>query len=217
MTLTPITISLYLYGAFVLALTTAEYRADSRAQWFLKPACALGFIIIALQSGALETFYGQVILAALCLCAVGDAALLSRKSQKLFLLGMTAFALGHFAYAFAFFGPYMSRIGTYTGLGLAALLVGVFKIFIWNNIPRDMRLPVSIYIIIIGLMLVLAVDYAFAAQIWVVGIAAIMFAVSDFFVGKDRFVERKSWHALVITPLYFGAQALFALSAAHTL
>ena len=217
MTLTPTTIILLLYGAFVLALTVAEYRTDIRAQRLFKPACSLGFIIIALHSGALESAYGQVIVAALCLCAAGDVALLSRKSQILFLLGMGAFALGHLAYAFAYFGPYKSLLGTQIGLGFAVLLVTVFKIFIWKDIPRGMLFPVSLYIFIIGAMLVCAMSHAFATQTWGVGIAAISFAISDFFVGKDRFAERENWHALAITPLYFGAQALFALSVAQAL
>lgn len=215
--LTPITISLLLYGAFVIALTAAEYRQDRLAQYLFKPACALGFILIALQSGALNTTYGQIILAALCLCAVGDVALLSRSRQKLFLLGMGAFGLGHVAYIFAYFGPFLSTLGTLAGLGSAILLVALFKRLIWKGIPHDMRLPVRIYILIIGAMLVLAFNYAFAQHIWSVGIAALVFAASDFFVGRDRFVRRENWHALAITPLYFGAQALFALSVANAL
>jgi len=47
---------------------------------------------------------------------------------------------------------------------------------------------------------------------WTVFGAAIAFAISDVFVAKDRFKARKKWHAFIITPLYFGAQALFAYS-----
>jgi len=46
----------------------------------------------------------------------------------------------------------------------------------------------------------------------VIIIAAIAFAVSDYFVGMDRFIDPKKYWALLITPLYFGAQALFAIS-----
>jgi len=52
-------------------------------------------VILALQFGALESTYGQFILAGLVACAVGDVFLLARKSQKLFIAGMAAFAIGH--------------------------------------------------------------------------------------------------------------------------
>ena len=43
-------------------------------------------------------------------------------------------------------------------------------------------------------------------------IGAVMFAMSDVFVARDRFVTPTPLNALAITPLYFGAQALIALS-----
>ena len=43
-------------------------------------------------------------------------------------------------------------------------------------------------------------------------IGAIMFAISDMFVARDRFVKPDAKNAFAITPLYFGAQAIFALS-----
>ncbi|WP_084169053.1 lysoplasmalogenase family protein [Hellea balneolensis] len=94
--------SLGLYGLVVLALLLAELRQDRRAQFFFKPLAAIGFVILALQFGALETVYGKYILAGLIACAAGDVLLLSRKSQKLFMSGMAAFAIGHLGYVFAF-------------------------------------------------------------------------------------------------------------------
>lgn len=210
-------IYLTLYAALIGILTAAEYRGNSGAQWLLKPLAALGFILIALQSGALETAYGQFILGALCLCTVGDVALLKRGAEKIFIIGMGAFGLGHALFAATFFGPYESPLGTALGLALAAILIALFLIFIWKHVTNDMRLAVGVYIGIIGIMLVTAMGYAVSAHVWTVGLGAAMFAISDFFVGRDRFVTQKPWHALVITPFYFGAQALFALSVAQVL
>jgi hypothetical protein len=41
-----------------------------------------------------------------------------------------------------------------------------------------------------------------------------MFAISDMAVARDRFVTQTPANAFVITPLYFGAQLLFAVSVA---
>jgi len=82
-------------------LLIAELREERRAQFFFKPLAAFGFVILALQFGALESTYGLIILAGLIACAVGDIFLLSRKSENLFKAGMAAFALGHVFYVIA--------------------------------------------------------------------------------------------------------------------
>ena len=211
---------LILYALFVLALTVAEYRGDRRAQYLLKPACALGFILIALMSGALESLYGQIILAGLMFCAVGDVALLSRTSMKLFLSGMVAFALGHILYSYSFITFGLAALTNDTSqiqyLAVGALLSILFyfsPLSVVKQAPNTMKLPVIIYTLIILVMCMLAI----LTLEPIIIAAALLFAGSDVFVGRDRFLAQKAWHAFAITPLYFGAQALFALSVAHVL
>ena len=204
-----------LYGAVVLALLIAELREDRRAQFFFKPLAAFGFVILALQFGALESTYGKYILAGLIACAVGDVLLLSRKSQKLFIGGMAAFALGHIIYSFGFmaYGVELVGVGMNANkpIGLAGVMAMLYlacAVYIIVKTDSDMKLPMFIYTVIITVMVVLAMltDNAF------IMFGAFLFATSDYFVGMDRFIEPKKYWALAITPLYFGAQALFALS-----
>jgi len=96
------TVSLFLYVFAVLALLVSELKEDRRAQFFFKPLAAFGFVLLALQFGALETVYGKYILAGFIACAVGDVFLLARKSQRLLIAGMAAFAFGHIIYSFGF-------------------------------------------------------------------------------------------------------------------
>lgn len=207
-------VSLFLYGLVVLALLTAELREDRRAQFFFKPLAAFGFVILALQFGALESAYGKFILAGLIACAAGDIFLLARKSQGLFIAGMAAFALGHIIYSFGFITRGLEFDAIVKGrnvLGLAASMIPlclVGMVYIIQRADKDMRLPIIAYTIIITTMCVFAVltNYKLALA------GALLFAASDYFVGMDRFVDRKKQWALLITPLYFGAQALFALS-----
>ncbi|WP_371396444.1 lysoplasmalogenase family protein [Fretibacter rubidus] len=208
---------LALYGALVAALTFVEWRQTTRAQYILKPLCALTFVLIAILSGALSSNYGVLILVALIFCALGDVALLLRDKPKLFLLGMGGFALGHALYVAAFAGQELRMSGLLSGLGLGGTFAALFILFLWKDVPRDMRLAVIGYTIIIALMLGTAAGFAFAKDIWIIYLAAIMFAASDFVVARDRFKTRAAWHPFVITPLYFGAQALFALSVASVL
>jgi uncharacterized membrane protein YhhN len=209
------TVSLFLYALVVLALLVAEVREDRCAQFFFKPLAAFGFVILALQFGTLETVYGKYILVGLIACAVGDVMLLSRKSQNMFLGGMAAFALGHLIYSFGFmvYGVELVGVGMNANkpIGLAivmAMLCLACAVHIIVKTDLDMKLPVCIYTIIITVMVVLAMLMDNPFIMW----GAFLFATSDYFVGMDRFIDPKKIWALAITPLYFGAQALFALS-----
>ncbi len=211
---------LFIYACVVLALVVAEVRGDRRAQKLFKPTAALGFILLALICGALSTIYGQIILAALVLCAVGDVALLARGKPKLFLLGMAAFALGHGLLVYAFVvagqdmqGPWLN-VGLYAGLVFALILATYFWRYIRPHLPADMKAPVMGYMAIIFAMILLAFSVGYGRPLWGVALAAALFAVSDIFVARDRFTARRAWYPLVITPLYFAAQAIFALSIA---
>lgn len=210
------TVSLFLYGLVVLALLIAEYREDLRAQYFFKPLAAFGFFILALQCGALETTYGKYILVGLIACAIGDVFLLARKSQCLFTAGMAAFAIGHLVYTRAF----ISKVGDETSslmFGASFVVLAVATIFfIWlrPKLPRGMIIPVLLYVMIIMWMVYGSLRMNMEQSLILAPIAAIMFAISDMFVARDRFVKPDPKNALAITPLYFGAQALFALSTA---
>ena len=215
MPITGLHVSLFLYALVVLALLVAEVREDRCAQFFFKPLAAFGFVILALQFGTLETVYGKYILVGLIACAVGDLLLLSRKSQNLFISGMAAFALGHIIYSFGFmaYGLEPNAIG-YNGktpIGIA-MLVAVLclsgAVYIIPKISVDMKRPVFVYTTIITVMAVLAV----LTVNRFIAFGALLFATSDYFVGMDRFINPNKHWAFVITPLYFGAQALFALS-----
>ena len=196
-----------IYGALVFGLLIAEMRGARMWQCLLKPLAALGFCLFAVYAGALGSLYGKLILAGLVACAAGDVCLLSRDKPALFKGGMAAFALGHFLYLTAFV-----TFADKTAINVWAILPIVIGLgFFWwvkPKLPKDMIIPVGMYSFIIILMVMRSLD----VPMIIVPVAAIMFAVSDMFVARDRFVSPGPLNALVITPLYFGAQALFALS-----
>lgn len=205
------------YGLLVITLTAAEFSQNRHAQNVLKPAAALGFIAIALISGAPSFLYGQLILLGLIACAVGDVCLLSRHSQKLFLAGMAAFAAGHLAYINAFVMVSKTELSLGQIISsLVTIFVGV-GVFSWMSphIPPNMRVAVRFYFFIIMIMVINALQLPTEGPLLLAMIGALMFATSDVFVGRDRFVSHHPKNALAITPLYFGAQALIALST-HT-
>jgi len=209
-------VSLFLYAFFVIALLVAELREDRRAQFFFKPLAAFGFVLLALQFGALESTYGKYILAGLMACALGDVLLLSRKSEILFKMGMIAFALGHIVYTFAFSQTHYSYLDLmfFRYLIIAIATVFAFSFFLWLKPKLDDKDSVFVFTYTLIILLMIAASISRPNLQWqiFVPLAAVMFAVSDMFVASDRFVKPNSKNALAITPLYFGAQALFALS-----
>ena len=206
-------VSLFLYVLVVLALLIAELRDDRRAQFFFKPLAALGFVLLALQSGALETIYGQIIIGGLVACAIGDVCLLFRNSQKLFMGGMLAFAMGHLAYLTASATHSAGPIELFVVSAAFGILVaiGIYR-WIKPNLDKFMKIAVALYTAIILVMVLFAINIDMLGWRVLVPLAAMMFAISDAFVAGDRFVKPGPKNALAITPLYFGAQALFAFS-----
>lgn len=201
---------LALYALLVAALTWVEFKQNRRAQNFLKPAAALGFIAIALLASAQDWSFGRWILAGLISCAIGDVLLLSRESPLKFKLGMAAFATGHILYTVAFFHhPAFSFSPLKYALAVLPIVAGL-AYFLWirTKLPVDFKIPVAIYSVIIVTMVIAS----FGVPLWMVPAAASVFAISDMFVARDRFVDDAPANALAITPLYFGAQALFALA-----
>ncbi len=204
-------VSLFLYALVVLGLLIAELREDRRAQFFFKPLAAFGFVVLALQFGALATSYGQIILVALVMCALGDILLFPRTSKPLFLFGMIAFAFGHIFLIMSFL---VTHDLSWKGLAIGSPLILCLGIFCLHHlrpkIPDEFQTSVDGYSFVVVMMV--AVSFAYMSHIPMVVLGALMFATSDMFVARDRFVKPSPKNALAITPLYFGAQALFALS-----
>ncbi|MEP4052639.1 MAG: lysoplasmalogenase [Litorimonas sp.] len=205
---------LTLYVCLVIGLLWAELTQKRLAQLVFKPAAALGFILIALSVGIPDGLYGQLIFLGLVACAFGDVFLLSRKSQKLFLAGMAAFAFGHFAYLTAFVFLERDLPSTMDFIISGVVIFIGFGVHSWlkPHLPKPMRIPVAIYFFIILIMVINALRLPAHGPLLLAMIGAVLFAVSDVFVGRDRFVRPDPKNALAITPLYFGAQALIALS-----
>ena len=195
-----------LYTLCVGGLIAAELGSSQKWQVLLKPLAAFGFVSLALAAGAMNTPYGQIILLGLLLCAAGDICLLSRDNPNLFKGGMAAFAAGHMAYCAAFL-KFNLVPNFWACIGIFVIGVLVYM-YLYRKLEADMRMPVLIYTVIILAMVILAMGTGHT----VLMLAASLFALSDICVARDRFIGRNPKHALIISPFYFGAQGLFALS-----
>lgn len=205
---------LALMALFALGLLDAEYRDRRDLKGVFKPAASLTFILLALIAGALDSFFGALILAGLVLCALGDVLLIPR-SEKFFLAGMAAFTGGHAFYIAAFL---VGGVALAPATGFAAIAAAAFSGGLVYWLRRDLgdfRLPVGGYAAIISIMVALSVGHWTAiptresAQL---AIAAAGFALSDLSVARDQFKSRAFVNRLWGLPLYYASQCLFAIS-----
>jgi uncharacterized membrane protein YhhN len=201
----------YLLCALAVAgLLWAEWRGSRPGLWLAKPLASLAFIWAGVAAGALDSAYGQWVLAGLVLCLLGDVLLIPLERPAVFRAGVFAFLLGHVAYSAAFVTQPLDGFGLAGGAILLAVVV--FGVLRWlaSSLPADMVWPVRIYMIVIGVMSTLACGVSAAGGPWAVAVGALAFTASDVAVARDRFVQQEFLNRAWGLPLYYGAQLLIA-------
>ncbi len=207
--------------ASVLVLLAVDRLGSQVWRAAAKMAASTFFVLIAVSLGAHASTYGQFILAALLLGWLGDALLLSR-APKAFMGGLAVFLLSHVLFAAAFLSGGLS--GVLSGalsvpaMGAAGVLAAVFGTFVLRwllpHTPGDFKGPVSAYVLVILGMCVAAAGHAFGSQRWAVLVGALLFALSDISVARDRFVRPGHVNRLWGWPSYFLAQVVLAWTVA---
>ncbi|MCJ7453383.1 MAG: lysoplasmalogenase [Steroidobacteraceae bacterium] len=198
----------------VIGLLLAERRGSRVGLWLTKPVASVAFIWLGLESGALDTSYGQLVLAGLALCMLGDVLLIPHNQPGIFRGGLFAFLLGHVAYSAAFLTRPLAPVGLVAGgVALAAFIYLVLR-WLGRSVPAGMVLPVRAYMLVIGVMSALACAVTAAGGPWQAAVGALAFTASDVSVARDRFVRHDFANRAWGLPLYYGAQLLIATTPA---
>jgi uncharacterized membrane protein YhhN len=207
-------LGLFIFIAYILivsGLVVSEYYNFKIGEYIFKPVAALSFVFISFKLGALESGYGRLILFSLALCAVGDILLLKRKLKIYFFCGMLVFAIAHLLFSLSFIkSSTFDFASLVTFLPLIMILGCINFMYLLPRMPHKFKPFILLYGLAIFMMITSA--YTFMYEQKLILIAAIFFVLSDIFVAKDRFIKRSTKNALLITPLYFAAQGLFAFS-----
>ena len=193
----------------VLIFLASERINNQVGRWGGKMAASTVFVLFAVYLDALESVHGQALMVALLCSWVGDLLLLPGKSRW-FLYGLVSFLLAHIAFALCFI-----QRGIDTGQLLlpgagVGLLVLVISYWLLPHVEKEMKLPVLGYMAAIVVMVILAFATHHHLPNAAIPVAACLFLVSDLFVARDRFVKKEAWNRIIGTPLYFGAQMIFA-------
>ena len=205
---------LFIFIAYILivsGLVVSEYYNFKIGEYIFKPVAALSFVFISFKLGALESGYGRLILFSLALCAVGDILLLNRKLKISFFCGMLVFAIAHLLFSLSFIKSSTFDFASLVTFLLLIMILGCINfMYLLPRMPHKFKPFILLYGLAIFMMITSA--YTFMYEQKLILIAAIFFVLSDIFVAKDRFIKRSTKNALLITPLYFAAQGLFAFS-----
>jgi uncharacterized membrane protein YhhN len=194
------------------ALLHAEAKGRRSQKIVAKPLASLCFLGVALALGPFESPGGTLLFAGLVLGAVGDVTLLGPGTAA-FLGGLGAFLFGHVAYVLA-----LARLAppeTWVGLPLLGVLAfgaGALR-WLWPHLG-PLRVPVIGYVVVICAMVVAALAAApvGGAPAQRLALGAVLFAVSDLAVARERFIEDTFRNKVWGLPLYYAGQLLIAFS-----
>jgi uncharacterized membrane protein YhhN len=205
-----------LCAALLLAiLLYGQVTKKPRLSLISKTLASILFIVAALvQPHPVPTYYYAMIVG-LFFGMVGDVCL-ALPSEKAFTAGLVSFLLGHILYVVAFFS-------FATATDFVTPLTGAFAIycvgaFIWLR-PHlgQMLIPVTAYVVVIGIMMAAAGAVFWGGSIprtgaWLILTGAVCFGISDLFVAKRRFVSDTPSTYLIGLPLYYAGQFALAFS-----
>lgn len=188
-----------------------------RVEWPLLAAGAkiiasTGFLATAISVGGLNHRFGQAIFAGLLLSFLGDLFLIGT-SERAFLFGLGSFLLAHIAYIVAFvtYG-YDRKWVIAAAIPITAVTV-ITAIWLAPSIPADLLIPVRVYSVVIGLMVIAAFGSRGAGASGLVVAGALMFFVSDLSVAATRLVHVSFPTIIWGLPLYYAGQLCLAVSA----
>ena len=201
----------------VAVLLAAEYLGARRTQVLAKLTASTAFVWAAVAWGAIQTPFGQLLLAGLILCWIGDALLLSLGQTLWFKLGIGAFLLAHLSYALACTHFSLDPLVLAASGAVAAFSAGLSYRWLYPSLPGGFRVPVIVYIGAISLMVALACTAVRGGAPAVLAIGAIGFAVSDLSVARDRFIRAGFINTSWGLPAYFLSQLALAWAAGQPL
>jgi uncharacterized membrane protein YhhN len=165
-------------------------------------------VAIAGLAGDMDGGSRTALAVAVALCLAGDVALLGDSDGR-FVAGLGSFAAGHIAYVVTALMVGVSWPRLAVAFPFLAVLFG-FR-FVTRTIPgaRSRGGPalgaaVVFYAAVIAAMVVTATG----TPIWAAGVGAMLFAVSDWMIGYDRFVAPLRHARVAIMSTYHVGQLL---------
>ncbi|MGF6154774.1 putative membrane protein YhhN [Ensifer sp. KUDG1] len=193
---------------------------DSFWRWLhylTKPTATLLLLVVVLRTiSQTSSAYTWAVAMGLVFAAAGDVFLMLPGDY--FLAGLVCFLLTHCAYIYALTRD--ARFADSKGIFAAFALVALAVVGgLWTSLPEDMRIPVIIYALALGVMAAQAISrarqlagtpQATAARFAAYG--GLLFLISDSILAYGRFRFAIPFNALWVLGTYYAAQWFFARS-----
>lgn len=197
------------------ALVTFQLLHLDAAAALAKVIASTAFIAVAVQSGALHSIYGRVILSGLAFSWFGDMFLIE-KNQVFFLLGLGAFLLAHIAYIAAFVVKGLN--GRWIAIATLPVAAAAVSVSVWltTYLPPELVIPVRLYTIVISVMLVAAIGTRGRGATFLIVAGGLMFFLSDLSVAALRIVQSPFPTYVWGLPLYYAGQLCLAVSVSRS-
>ncbi|WP_336787809.1 lysoplasmalogenase [Paenibacillus sp. MMO-177] len=157
-----------------------------------------------LQSAQNGKRFQQILLAGLVFCVIGDVTLDN------FVVGLSAFLIGHLFYLSGFFGQWKFsfwRLVTIVPIGAYAVYMGYELLDALTKSGDDaLKIPVLVYVTAISLMGWSAI---MSGNAWAVA-GALLFMASDSILAWNKFVSDVDGSNVLIMTTYYAAQFCIA-------
>ncbi len=210
----------YLFPALYFAFAAVHiYACGSRKRLMLRrvtkctlmPLLAVCYVLYA-------NVFSPLVLLAILFGFAGDFFLLLTTHRWAFPAGIAAFATGHVFYIISFLRITPAFPKTYVWVSFAVFSVtyaAILMHYLWKGIPKKLKPPSIIYVLIIGIMASCALIYASsgASNIgWIAGVGGLAFVVSDSMLSIDAFHHPIKHRSILVMSTYILAQTLIVIA-----
>lgn len=165
-------------------------------QFIIKPLLitTLALYFFTATSPAVGNFR-KIMLAGLFFSIVGDTLLqFTDQGPQFFLMGLGAFLMTHICYILAFLGVNREQKGYVARMKWPAIPLIIFVLafitLLWNDLEAGMRLPVTVYAIVIGTMATVCLNLKDKVErpvFLTIVTGALLFMLSDSLIALTKF------------------------------
>ena len=194
---------------------TGKHTLRKITKCLLMPLLALCYRLFAVD-------FSVLVFLALIFGFIGDAFLLAPRWNWSFGAGLGAFAVGHVLYIVYMLGalPVLPKWYLFVLLALICCMLSLIALrYLWDGLPRSLRIPGSLYMLDISFMACCSFLFAFSGLSAFAPLAAfggLLFIVSDTTLSTDTFKTPVPHRYIIVMGTYIAAQTLlttaFALS-----
>jgi len=199
-----------LIAMLVAIVLAAEWSGKAALRVPAKLAASAVFVAVGLLRYQAGHPYDAWIVLGLVLGAAGDLLLALPRG---FVAGLVVFLLGHAAYVAAFHVAVPVHSWAYAALAPVIVVSGVAVNRLWPYLGK-LRFAVLGYVTVISIMVWGAAGTLSSGETlgWHRLAGAVLFYISDLFVARNRFVEKKFINRAIGLPLYYAGQLLLAFT-----